>query len=72
MLRHFDESANPKGEINGILSRGKIYSNLFEGPLAGKYISDLIDLINQGGAYVNVHSKQNPHGEIRGQLSATK
>jgi hypothetical protein len=66
------KSTNPKGEINGMISKGKVYSNLLEGPLAGKYISDLIDLINQGNAYVNVHTKQNPQGEIRGQLSATK
>jgi hypothetical protein len=66
------KSTNPKGAINGILSKGRVYSNLFEGPFAGKYMSDLIDLINQGYAYVNVHTKQNPQGEIRGQLSATK
>jgi hypothetical protein len=66
------KSTNPKGEINGILSKGNVYSNLLEGPLAGKYISNLIDLINQGNAYVNVHTKQSPQGEIRGQLSATK
>jgi hypothetical protein len=66
------KSTNPKGEINGILSKGKVYSNLFEGPFVGKYMSDLIELINQGNAYVNVHTKQNPQGEIRGQLSATK
>jgi hypothetical protein len=66
------KSTNPKGEINGILSKGKVYSNLLEGPLAGKYISNLIELINQGNAYVNVHTKQNPQGEIRGQISSTK
>ncbi len=63
------KSANPIGQINGILSQGKIFSNQFEGPLAGKYISDLIKLINEGKIYVNVHTKQNPQGEIRGQLS---
>jgi hypothetical protein len=63
------KSANPRGQINGTLSQGKIFSNQFEGPLAGKYISDLIKLINEGKVYINVHSKQNPQGEIRGQLS---
>ncbi len=27
------KSANPKGEINGILSKRKVYSKIFEGPL---------------------------------------
>jgi tetratricopeptide (TPR) repeat protein len=63
------KSANATGQINGTLSRGKIFSNQFEGPLAGRYISDLINLINEGKVYVNVHTKQNPQGEIRGQLS---
>jgi CHRD domain len=63
------KSANPRGPINGTLSEGKIFSNQFEGPLTGKYISDLMKLINEGKVYVNVHTKQNPQGEIRGQLS---
>ena len=40
-----------------------------KGPLAGKRISDLIKLIEDGKAYVNVHTDQNPDGEIRGQLA---
>ena len=63
------KSANPSGTSNGILSQGKVFSKLFEGPFAGKYITDLIKLISDGKAYVNVHTKQNPQGEIRGQLS---
>jgi hypothetical protein len=62
------KSENPQGEINGILSKGRIYSNLFEALFVGKYNSDLINLIYEKGAYVNVNTKQNPHGEIRGQL----
>jgi hypothetical protein len=62
------KSPNPQGEINGILSRGRIDSNLFEGLFVGKYNSDLINLIYEKGAYVNVNTKQNPDGEIRGQL----
>ena len=54
---------------NGTLSQGKVYSKLFEGPLAGKYISDLMKIISDGKAYVDIHTKQNPQGEIRGQLS---
>jgi len=31
---------------------------------------DLIKLINTGNAYVNVHTSQNPPGEVRGQISS--
>src|SRR6188472_4429474 len=71
----YNKSANANGtgnkttRINGTLSQGKVYSKLFEGPFVGKYISDLMGLINDGKAYVNIHTKQNPQGEIRGQLS---
>jgi hypothetical protein len=54
---------------NGILSQGTITSANLEGPLKGKQISDLVKLINDGNAYANVHTKQNPKGEIRGQIS---
>src|SRR4051794_30592954 len=38
------------------------------GPLTGHPLSDLIDLIEQGRAYTNVHTSAHPGGEIRGQL----
>jgi hypothetical protein len=43
-----------------------------EGPLQGKAISDLLAAINGNSTYVNIHTVQNPSGEIRGQLSSTK
>jgi CHRD domain len=36
--------------------------------LAGKQISDLVDLMKNGGAYVNIHTQENQNGEIRGQI----
>ncbi len=36
--------------------------------MAGKQLSDLIDVMKSEGAYVNVHTQQNPDGEIRGQI----
>jgi CHRD domain len=33
-----------------------------------KQISDLVDLMKNGGAYANVHTQQNQNGEIRGQI----
>ncbi len=62
------KSVNPISVTNGILSKGQVTSKQFEGPFAGKYNSDLMDIINGGKAYVNVHTKQNPQGEICGQL----
>jgi len=61
---------SPSAATNGVLSQGTITSAKFEGPLAGKQLSDLINLINSGDAYVNVHTEANPKGEIRGQLSS--
>jgi hypothetical protein len=49
---------------------GTITAADLKGPLAGKQVSDLIKLIEDGKAYVNVHTDQNPDGEIRGQLKA--
>lgn len=57
------------GSKNGILARGTITSDKLEGPLKGKQISDLVKLIEDGNAYANVHTQQNPKGEIRGEIS---
>jgi hypothetical protein len=61
---------SPSAISNGILSQGTITSAKLEGPLAGKQLSDLITMINNGDAYVNVHTQANPKGEIRGQMSS--
>jgi CHRD domain len=50
------------------MGKGKITSSDLQGPLAGKQISDLVDLMKNGGTYVNVHTNQNQNGEIRGQI----
>jgi CHRD domain len=65
------KSAAPSGPMNGPLSQGTITSANLEGPLKGKTISDLVKLINDGKAYANVHTQQNPKGEIRGQISTS-
>jgi hypothetical protein len=61
---------SPSATTNGMLSQGTITPDKLEGPLAGKQLSDLIAMINNGEAYVNVHTQANPKGEIRGQLSS--
>jgi hypothetical protein len=50
---------------------GTITSADLKGPLAGKQVTDLIQLIEDGKAYVNVHTHQNSNGEIRGQLKSS-
>jgi hypothetical protein len=60
----------PTGKVNGLLSKGNSTSSDLKGPLAGKQLTDLVNLIKSGNAYVNVHTTQNPKGEIRGQITA--
>jgi hypothetical protein len=58
------------GAVSGVLSSGNITAQDLMGPLAGKTLVDLVREIESGNAYVNVHTKTNPGGEIRGQLNA--
>lgn len=61
--------AQATGKVTGTLAQGGINSTSLIGPLKGKQMSDLINLIKTGQAYVNVHTTQNPPGEVRGQIS---
>ena len=56
------------GQFNGILAEGVITSANLIGPLSGQPLEALIDLMEQGSTYVNVHTSQFPGGEIRGQI----
>ena len=47
---------------------GTISADILTGPMEGMQISDLIDTFNEGNAHLNVHTEQNPNGEIRGQI----
>jgi CHRD domain len=61
-------TASPRGQIDNIISKGRILGTQFEGSLAGKYMSDLMQMIDEGNVYINICTSQNPEGEIRGQL----
>ena len=52
----------------GNLAEGTITSADLVGPLEGKSVSDLVDLIKKGEIYVNLHSPDFQDGEIRGQV----
>lgn len=56
------------GPINGTLQKGVITSSSLNGPLKGKNILDLIHAMEHDSAYVQVHTKMYPSGEIRGQV----
>jgi len=67
------------GRIQGRIADGTITAADLIGPLAGHPLSELIDAIESGNAYVNVHTNDGvdgintgpgdfPGGEIRGQL----
>jgi hypothetical protein len=56
------------GLVNGVLAEGKIRQADLVGPLAGKPLADLVKALNEGTAYVNIHTDKYPAGELRGQI----
>src|SRR6187200_1029389 len=63
-------SAGGGSAMTSTSTGGTITSADLKGPLAGKQVSDLINLMEDGKAYVNVHTRQHTNGEIRGQLTS--
>lgn len=56
------------GKTSGILNSDTIIALDFVGPYVGKTIEDLLTAIDEGRAYVNVHTTAYPGGEIRGTI----
>jgi hypothetical protein len=56
------------GRTQGTLGEGEITASSLVGALSGQPLSALLDAMQNGGAYVNVHTSQFPPGEIRGQI----
>lgn len=53
---------------NEVLQYSNFTASNLEGPMQGKTMQDLIAAMKNGSTYINVHTEQNPNGEIRGQL----
>ena len=75
----FGSVAPGGGRHDGVLATGTATAANLTGPLAGQPLSVLIDAMESGGAYVNVHTNDGvgdintgpgdfPGGEIRGQI----
>jgi hypothetical protein len=56
----------PRDEV---LETGTITADKLEGPMSGKQVSDLAFAGANGSLYVNIHTVENPNGEIRGTSS---
>ncbi len=61
-------ASTPTGPVSGQIAEGQITAANFVGPLQGMQLDDLIALMQNGTAYVNMHTEQNPQGEIRGTV----
>lgn len=69
-LHDFDTGAPSlvEGRVNGVLSEGTITDDDVIGPIIT--VGDLIDEIDAGDAWVNVHTQAFPGGEIGGLIQA--
>lgn len=56
------------GRFNGMLAEGTITAANLVGALAGQPLEALLIRMRDEEAYVNVHTSENPGGEIRGQI----
>jgi hypothetical protein len=56
----------------GMTIRGNLSDSSLKGPMEGKTLADLVAAMDSGETYVNIHTTQNPDGEIRGQIINTE
>lgn len=58
-------SEEPQTIQSGVLAQGQFTASDVQGDFT---LGQVLNLMESGGAYVNVHTTANPPGEIRGQL----
>ena len=67
-----------RGRVDGVIAEGTITAANLVGPLTGHPLSDLVNAMNTGNAYVNLHTSNGtafpaagnfPGGEIRADVS---
>jgi hypothetical protein len=62
----------PDAPVDQISENETITADEFVGPLKGKSINDLTTAMGNGSIYANIHTQENPNGEIRGQIMSSK
>jgi hypothetical protein len=60
--------ARQQGEVAGVLASGTLTPSDLSGELAGATLGALLDKMAAGELYVNVLTKAQPKGEVRGQV----
>ncbi len=55
--------------MNEVSETGTITADKLEGPMAGKRVFDVALAGSNGSLYMNIHTVENPNGEIRGTSS---
>jgi hypothetical protein len=56
----------------GMTIRGNLSDSSLKGAMEGKTLEDLVAAMDSGETYVNIHTAQQPDGEIRGQIINTE
>lgn len=60
------------GKTTGVLAEGTIDAAKLAGPLKGKTVKELYEMIEQGKAGIAVHTKANPGGELWGFVKSDR
>jgi hypothetical protein len=63
------KSASGDNDPPMLLIGGNLTEDDLQGPLKDSQIPDLVNLMNNGTAYVNIYTDKYPEGEIRGQIN---